>query len=90
MRQVRAGSTQTRREIFTRINGKLKFLWRAIDQHRTVQNRRDKTAAERFFRGLLKKTRTVRPGGRRRRAPLLRRGPPRGSCPPSSTALTRA
>ncbi|MEW2489843.1 IS6 family transposase [Streptomyces sp. NPDC048411] len=51
-------------EVFIKINGKLKYLWRAVDQDGNVldilvQNRRDTAAARRFFRTLLTKTRTV-------------------------------
>ncbi|MFZ4151531.1 IS6 family transposase [Streptomyces pseudogriseolus] len=51
-------------EVFIKINGRLQYLWRAVDQDGHVldifvQNRRDKAAARRFFRRLLKKTRTV-------------------------------
>jgi putative transposase len=51
-------------EVFIKINGRQKYLWRAVDQDGNVldilvQNRRDKAAARRFFRRLLKKTRTV-------------------------------
>ena len=46
-------------EVFVRIRGKLHYLWRAIDQHGNVldvlvQSRRNKKAAKRFFRKLLK------------------------------------
>jgi putative transposase len=46
-------------EVFLTINGKRHYLWRAVDQEGTildilVQRRRDKQAAERFFRRLLK------------------------------------
>ncbi|MFF3733354.1 IS6 family transposase [Streptomyces sp. NPDC002476] len=51
-------------EVFVRINGELKYLWRAVDASGNVldilvQNRRDKAAARRFFRRLMKKTRAV-------------------------------
>ncbi|MFF1351734.1 IS6 family transposase, partial [Streptomyces sp. NPDC058322] len=41
-------------EVFVKINGEQKYLWRAVDQDGMVldilvQNRRDKTAARRFF-----------------------------------------
>ncbi|GHO63824.1 hypothetical protein KSC_027160 [Ktedonobacter sp. SOSP1-52] len=44
---------------FSRINGKTHYLWRAVDQHGNVldilvQSRRDKKAAKKFFRKLLK------------------------------------
>ena len=46
-------------EVFVRIRGKLHYLWRAVDQHGNVldvlvQGRRNKKAAKRFFRKLLK------------------------------------
>ncbi|WP_455711431.1 IS6 family transposase [Streptomyces hirsutus] len=46
------------------VNGEQKYLWRAVDADGTVfdilvRGRRDKAAARRFFRTLLKKTRTV-------------------------------
>ncbi|MFD9465439.1 IS6 family transposase [Streptomyces sp. NPDC060027] len=51
-------------EVFIKINGEQKYLWRAVDQDGNVldilvQNRRDKAAARRFFRRLMKKTRAV-------------------------------
>jgi putative transposase len=51
-------------EVFIKINGEQKYLWRAVDADGTVldipvQNRRDTAAARRFFRRLLKKTRMV-------------------------------
>jgi len=51
-------------EVFIKINGERKYLGRAVDADGTVldilvQNRRDTAAARRFFRRLLKKTRTV-------------------------------
>jgi len=46
-------------EVFLRIQGKLHYLWRAVDQHGhvldiLVQSRRSARAAKRFFRKLLK------------------------------------
>ena len=46
-------------EMFVRINGTRRYLWRAVDQRGTVldillTSRRDTTAATRFFRKLLK------------------------------------
>lgn len=51
-------------EVFIKINGERKYLWWAVDADGNVfdilvQSRRDKAAARRFFRRLLKKTRTV-------------------------------
>ncbi|MFE3412319.1 IS6 family transposase [Streptomyces mirabilis] len=51
-------------EVFIKINGELKYLWRAVDQDGNVldilvQNRRNKAAARRFFRRLMKRARAV-------------------------------
>jgi putative transposase len=51
-------------EVFLTIHGKRHYLWRAVDQDGhvldiLVQRRRDKTAAKRFFRKLLKTCRYV-------------------------------
>jgi putative transposase len=51
-------------EVFLKINGRLHYLWRAVDQDGDlldilVQNRRDKKAARKFFRKLLKGLRYV-------------------------------
>ncbi|MFG2409787.1 IS6 family transposase [Streptomyces brevispora] len=51
-------------EVFIKINGEQKYLWRAVDQDGMVldifvQTRRDTAAARRFFRRLLKTTATV-------------------------------
>ncbi|WP_327138603.1 IS6 family transposase (plasmid) [Streptomyces sp. NBC_01340] len=63
-RRPRPGDKWHLDEVFIRINGQLKYLWRAVDQDGNVldilvQNRRDKAAARRFFRRLMKKTRAV-------------------------------
>jgi putative transposase len=63
-RQPRPGDKWHLDEVFTKINGEQKYLWRAVDQDGMVldilvQTRRDKTAARRFFRRLVKRTRTV-------------------------------
>ena len=44
--------------MFVRINGRLRYLWRAVDQNGTVldiliQSRRNAKAATKFFRKLL-------------------------------------
>lgn len=62
-RQPRPGDKWHLDEVFIKINGERKHLWRAVDQDGNVldilvQNRRD-TAARRFFRHLMKKTRAV-------------------------------
>ena len=51
-------------EVFIRIGGTIHYLWRAVDQNGQVvdilvQKRRDRAAAERFFRHLIKATNTV-------------------------------
>ncbi|WP_327341257.1 IS6 family transposase [Streptomyces europaeiscabiei] len=51
-------------EVFIKINGEPTYRWRAVDQDGNVldilvQNRRDKAAARRFFRRLMKKTHAV-------------------------------
>jgi putative transposase len=45
-------------EVFLRINGVMRYLWRAVDQHGIVldilvQDRRNAGAAKRFFKRLL-------------------------------------
>ena len=51
-------------EVFLKINGRLHYLWRAVDQDGDVldilvQSKRDKRAAKKFFRKLLKRLRYV-------------------------------
>ena len=51
-------------EVFLKINGQLHYLWRAVDQDGDVldilvQSRRNKEAAKKFFRKLLKRLRYV-------------------------------
>jgi putative transposase len=51
-------------KVYLKINGKLHYLWRAVDQDGQVldillQTRRDKQAAKRFFKKLLKGLRYV-------------------------------
>ncbi|WP_374227066.1 IS6 family transposase [Streptomyces sp. AC558_RSS880] len=63
-RRPRPGDKWHLDEVFMKINGKRKYLWRAVDPDGTVldipvQSRRDTAAARRFFRRLLKKTHTV-------------------------------
>jgi putative transposase len=58
-RQGRLGDTWYLDEVFIKINGELHYLPRAIDQNGDIidillQKRRNKTAAKRFFRKLLK------------------------------------
>ena len=54
-------------EVYLSINGKLQYLWRAVDQDGEVleilvQPRRDRQAAKRFFRKLLRRLRYVLAG----------------------------
>ena len=58
-RRGRLGDTWFLDEVFVTIRGKLHYLWRAVDQDGDtidilVQKRRNKRAAKRFFRKLLK------------------------------------
>ena len=58
-RQGRLGDTWHLDELFVTIQGRRKYLWRAVDQDGDVidilvQPSRDRHAAERFFRKLLK------------------------------------
>jgi len=63
-RQPRPGDKWHLDEVFISINGQTHYLWRAVDQDGTVldilvQARRDKRAARKFFRKLLKGLRYV-------------------------------
>ena len=58
-RRAQTGDKWHLDEVFLTINGKLHYLWRAVDQHGNVldilvQSRRNKRAAKKFFRKLLK------------------------------------
>src|ERR1700674_3136267 len=58
-RRGRLGDRWHLDEVFLRINGRLQYLWRAVDQDGEVldilvQSRRNKRAAKKFFRKLLK------------------------------------
>ncbi len=58
-RRPRPGDKWHLDEVFIRINGKQHYLWRAVDQDGNVldilvQSHRNKKAAKRFFRKLLK------------------------------------
>jgi putative transposase len=58
-RRGRLGDTWFLDEVFVTIRGQLHYLWRAVDQDGDtidilIQNRRNKRAAKRFFRKLLK------------------------------------
>jgi putative transposase len=58
-RQPRPGDKWHLDEVFLAINGQRHYLWRAVDQDGNVldmlgQHRRDKNAAKKFFRKLLK------------------------------------
>ena len=57
-RRPKPGDTWHMDEVFIRIRGELHYLWRAVDQHGVVldilvQDRRNATAAKRFFKRLL-------------------------------------
>ena len=57
-RRPGTGDTWHMDEVYLKINGELSYLWRAVDQHGVVldilvQNRRNATAAKRFFKRLL-------------------------------------
>ena len=63
-RRARPGDQWHLDEVCLKINGQTHYLWRAVDQHGTVldilvQSQRDKTAAKKFFRKLLKGLRYV-------------------------------
>ncbi len=63
-RRSKPGDTWHLDEVFLKINGKQHYLWRAVDQHGNVldilvQSRRNKRAAKKFFRKLLKGLRYV-------------------------------
>jgi putative transposase len=63
-RQPKPGDKWHLDEVFLKINGEQKYLWRAVDQDGNVldilvQSRRDQAAARRFFRRLMKKTDAV-------------------------------
>jgi putative transposase len=63
-RRPRAGDKWHLDEVYTKINGEWKYLWRAVDQHGNVldilvQSKRDAKAAKRFLAKLMKKQRRV-------------------------------
>jgi putative transposase len=63
-RSPRPGDQWHLDEIFLKLNGRIHYLWRAVDQDGDildimVQSRRDKKAAKKFFRKLLKGLRYV-------------------------------
>ena len=63
-RSPRPGDQWHLDEVFLKINGRFHYLWRAVDQDGDVldimvQSRRDKKAAKKFFRKLLKTLRYV-------------------------------
>src|SRR3981081_479908 len=63
-RSPRPGDQWHLDEVFLKINGRLHYLWRAVDQDGDVldilvQSRRDKKAAKKFFRKLLKRLQYV-------------------------------
>lgn len=65
-RQPRPRDKRHLDEVFIKVNGERKYLWRAVDQDGNVldilvQSRRSKATARRFFRRLMKKTSAVPP-----------------------------
>ena len=63
-RSPRPGDSWHLDEVFLKINGRIHYLWRAVDQDGDVldilvQSRRDKKAAKKFFHKLLKAFRYV-------------------------------
>jgi putative transposase len=63
-RQPRAGDRWHLDEVFLKINGRVQYLWRAVDQDGElldilVQSQRNKKAAKKFFRKLLKELQYV-------------------------------
>ena len=59
-RTLRPGDRWHLDEVYLSINGKLQYLWRAVDQDGEVldilvQSRRDRQAAKKFFRKLLQR-----------------------------------
>jgi putative transposase len=63
-RQPRPGDKWHLDEAFIKVDGRLQYLWRAVDQDGNVldilvHSRRDKAAARRFFRRFLKRTGAV-------------------------------
>jgi putative transposase len=63
-KSLRPGDQWHLDEVFLKINGRLHYLWRAVDQDGDVldilvQSHRDKKAAKKFFRKLLKRLRYV-------------------------------
>ena len=63
-RRPRPGDKWLLDEVFIKINGRVQYLWRAVDQDGNVldilvQSRRNKKAAKRFFRKLLKELQYV-------------------------------
>jgi putative transposase len=63
-RSPRPGNSWHLDEVFLKINGRIHYLWRAVDQDGEVldilvQSNRDKKAAKKFFRKLLKRLQYV-------------------------------
>jgi hypothetical protein len=82
-RRGRLGDRWHLDEVFLRINGKLHYLWRAVDQDGKVldilvQSRRHKQAAKKFFRKLLKGSSVRSTDHRHQQTPQLRGSQGRG------------
>jgi hypothetical protein len=78
-RSPRPGDRWHLDEVLLKINGRLHYLWRAVDQDgdaldTLVQSRRDKKAAKKFFRKLLKGVAVCPACDHHRQAEELQRG----------------
>ena len=76
-RRGRLGDRWHLDEVFLHINGKLQYLWRAVDQNGEVldilvQSRRNKKAAKEFLRKAVEGSSVRSTGHRHRQAPQLR------------------
>ena len=82
-RRGRMGDTWYLDEVFVKIQGRQQYLWRAVDEDGDVidilvQSRRDRRAAARFFRKLLKSQGAVPSSGDHRQARQLQSRAPYG------------
>ena len=75
----RPGDRQHLDEVFLKINGRLHYLWRAVDQDGDVldiliQSRRNKKVAKKFFRKIIKRIAVCSAGGHHTQAEELQCG----------------
>jgi putative transposase len=82
-RRPRSGDKWHLDEVFIKINGERKYLWRAVDQDGMVldilvQNPAGQGRGQTFLPQAPEEDPHGAQGDRHRQAPLLRRGPPRG------------